>query len=420
MPDSNPPPDDVNQPKGAGPQEPRPPASPPPQFPPIAGSSGFSRRRLIAAIIIAALLLTCALILGFLPRWRQRQVAMTDTSELQIPTVAVVSPAPAKAGPSLMLPAEVRPWREASVYARADGYLKDWVADIGAHVTNGQLLAVIETPDLEQQLQQAQAQLSLAEANLHLAQITDDRWQHLLKTASVSVQEAAEKTAMRETAAASVDAARANVQRLQDLVGFQRVVAPFPGVVTIRSVDIGDLIVAGNGGKQLFHIAQTDKLRVYVRVPEPYALGIKPGQTASLATPENPGQEFAAKVTTTSEAISSASRTLDVELEVDNSQNQNLPYSFGEITLKDFTTQPLLTLPSNTIIFRAQGLQVGVVRPDDTVELRSVQVGRDFGQTVEILGGVTETNRVITNPTDSLVSGIKVRVQAPSPAVAAK
>lgn len=420
MPDNNPPPDNVNQPKGADPREPAPPASPPPQFPPPPGSAGFSRRKLIAAIIIAALLLACALILGFLPRWRQRNVAMTDTSQLQIPTVSVVSPAPAKSGPSLMLPAEVRPWREASVYARADGYLRDWVADIGTHVTNGQLLAVIETPDLDQQLHQAQAQLSLTEANLHLAQLTDERWQHLLKTASVSVQEAAEKAAARETAAASVEAARANVQRLEDLVGFQRVVAPFAGVVTIRAVDIGDLIIAGNGGKQLFHIAQTDKLRVYVRVPEPYALDIAPGQTASLATPENPGKEFAAKITTTSEAISPVSRTLDVELEVDNSQNQNLPYSFGEITLKNFSAQPLLTLPSNTLLFRAQGLQVAVVRTDDTVELRSVQVGRDFGQTIEILGGVTETDRVIENPTDSLVSGIKVHIQPPSAALAAK
>lgn len=347
-------------------------------------------------------------------------MAMTDMTELQMPTVSVVSPSPGKGGASLMLPAEVHPWREASVYARADGYLKDWVADIGTHVTNGQLLAVIETPDLDQQLHQAQAQLSLTEANLHLAQITDERWQHLLKTASVSVQEAEEKTAARETAAASVEAARANVQRLEDLVGFQRVVAPFAGVVTLRAVDIGDLIIAGNGGKQLFHIVQTDKLRVYVRVPEPYALEVTPGQTSSLATPENPGKEFAAKVITTSEAISPVSRTLDVELEVDNSQNQNLPNSFGEITLTNIGARPILTLPSNTIIFRAQGLQVGVVLADDTVELRPVQVGRDFGQTTEILTGVTETDRVIVNPTDSLVSGIKVRVQETPPAVAAK
>jgi RND family efflux transporter MFP subunit len=227
------------------------------------------------------------------------------------------------------LPSEIRPWREASIYARANGYLKDWVADIGAHVQTGQLLAEIETPDLDQQLEQANAQLVLAQANLHLAQTTDARWKELLKTASVSEQEAAEKAAARETAAASVEAERANVRRLQELVSFQRVIAPFAGTVTIRSVDIGDLIVAGSGGRELFHIAQADKLRVYVRVPEPYAFGIAPGQTATLTTPESADREFSAKVTTTSEAISTASRTLLVELEVDNTQHQILPYSYG-------------------------------------------------------------------------------------------
>jgi membrane fusion protein, multidrug efflux system len=182
-------------------------------------------------------------------------------------------------------------------------------------------------------------------------------------------------------------------------------------VVTIRDVDIGDLIVAGSGGKQLFHIAQADKLRVYVRVPEPYTGGIVTGEVATLTTPENPGQTFTGIVTTTSEAISPVSRTLLTELEVNNPKNEILPYSFGEIALRGNSTHPLLTLPSNAILFRAQGLQVGVVLPDDTVELRSVQIGRDFGQTIEILGGVSRTDRVIVNPPDSLVSAIKVRVQ---------
>jgi RND family efflux transporter MFP subunit len=374
------------------------------------------RRRTVAIII--ALIIIGGLVIGFIPRWRQRRSALADMSQLVVPTVSVVSPAPGKPGNGLVLPAEIRPWREASIFARANGYLKDWVADIGAHVQAGQLLAEIETPDLDQQLEQAKAQLVLSQANLHLAQVTDDRWKELLKTASVSEQAAAEKAAARETAAASVEADRANMRRLQELVAFQRVVAPFPGTVTLRSTDIGDLIVAGSGGKELFHMAQTDKLRVYVRVPEPSALGIAAGQTATLTTPESPGRTFTAKVTTTSEAISTASRTLLTELEVDNPQNQILPYSYGELTLKQNNTEPPLTLPSNTVLFRAQGLQVGVVRQDDTVELRSVQVGRDFGQTVEILGGVTSADRVIVNPTDSLVSGIKVRIQ-PAPAEAA-
>jgi RND family efflux transporter MFP subunit len=378
-----------------------------------------TKRRVIAAAIIA-LIVAGGFVLGFVPRWRQRGAATADTSQLAIPTVSVVSLTPGKPGDGLILPAEIRPWREAAIYARANGYLKDWVADIGAHVEAGQLLAEIETPDLNQQLEQAKAQLVLAQANLHLAEITDKRWQELLKTASVSEQEAAEKAAARETAAASVEADRANMRRLQELVGFQRVVAPFAGTITIRAVDIGDLIVAGSGGKELFHIAQSDKLRVYARAPERYALGIAAGQAATVTTPANPGRSFPAKVVTTSEAISTTSRTLLTQLEVDNSQHQILPYSYGEVALKENNSTPPLTLPSNTLLFRAQGLQVGVVRSDDTVELRSVQVGRDLGQTIEVLGGVTPTDRVIVNPTDSLVAGAKVRIQAAPIAVAGK
>jgi RND family efflux transporter MFP subunit len=375
---------------------------------PIVSPAGTRRRMVI--IIIAALIVIGALALGFVPRWRQRQTAVANMNELAIPTVSVVSPAYGTPGDGLILPAEIRPWREAAIYARVNGYLEDWLVDIGAHVTNGQLLAEIETPDLDQQLDQARAQLELAQANLHLAEITDNRWQELLKTAAVTQQDADEKTAGHQTAIASVAADQANVRRLEQLVSYERIIAPFQGVVTLREVDIGDLIIAGNGGREMFHMAQTDKLRVYVRVPEPDALGIAPGQTANLATPESPGRTFTATVITTSEAISPASRTLLVELEVDNSQNQILPYSYGDLTFKANHTKPILTLPSDTLLFRSHGLQVGVVGPDNTVELRSIQEGRDFGQTVEIISGVTPADRVITNPSDSLISGIKVRV----------
>jgi RND family efflux transporter MFP subunit len=366
------------------------------------------------AAIIIPLLVIGGLLLGFFPRWHERRTAISDMNQLAIPTVSVVSLAPLKGEDGLILPAEIRPWREASIYARANGYLKDWVADIGAHMQTGQLLAEIETPDLDQQLDQAQAQLVLAQANLHLAVTTDVRWQTLLKTASVSEQDAAEKAAARETAAASVEAERANVRRLQQLVAFQRVTAPFTGTVTRRQVDIGDLIVAGSGGQELFHMAQTGKLRVYIHVPEPYAFDVTPGQTATLTTPESPGLVFDAKVITTSESIATSSRTLLTELEVDNSKNQILPYSYGEISFKAHDTHPPMTLPSNVLIFRSLGLQVGVVRPDGTVELRSVKVGRDFGQTIEIVGGLTAADRVIANPTDSLVDGVKVRIQSPN------
>jgi RND family efflux transporter MFP subunit len=379
-----------------------------------------SAKRMRSDGIIIALIVTGALVLGFLPRWHQRQTAVADMNQLSIPTVSVVSPMLEKSESGLVLPAEIKPWREASIYARANGYLKDWVADIGAHVTTDQLLAEIETPDLDQQLEQAKAQLQLSQANLHLAETTDARWKVLLKTASVTEQEAAEKAAGRETAAASVAADQANVRRLEELVAFQRVIAPFDGTITIRSVDNGDLIVAGSGGQELFHIAQTDKLRVYVRVPEPSASGIAIGQMATLTTPASPGRSFTAKVTTTSEAISPISRTLLTQLEVDNSQHQVLPYSYGEVRFHSNNSAPHLVLPSNTLIFRAQGLQVGVVRADGTVELRPVQVGRDFGQTIEIRDGVTSVDRVITNPTDSLVDGVNVQIRSISETVAAK
>jgi RND family efflux transporter MFP subunit len=371
-------------------------------------------------VIIAVLILIGALALGFFPRWRQRQVAVANMNELAIPTVLVVSPTFAHPGDGLSLPAEIRPWREASIYARVNGYLKDWLVDIGAHVKAGQLLAEIETPDLDQQLEQARAQLDLARANLHLAIITDDRWQTLLKTASVTEQDADTKTAGRETSTAAVAADQANVRRLEQLVSYERIIAPFEGTITIRGVDIGDLIIAGNGGVQLFHMAQINKLRVYVHVPEPDALGIVPGQTADLVTPENPSRSFPAKVITTSEAIATASRTLLTELEVDNSQREILPYSYGTLTFKAGHTQPFLTLPSDTLLFRAQGLQVGVVRADNTVELRSIQQGRDFGPTVEIVGGVTPADRVIINPSDSLVNGVTVRVATNSAAAGRK
>jgi len=383
-----------------------------------AAKSPSKRARIAGAIIL--LVIIGGLALGFLPRWRQSRLTLTDTSQLAIPSVSVVSPTTGTAGGGLVLPAEVKPWLEASIYARANGYLKNWVADIGAHVEAGQLLGLIETPDLDQQLAQARAELDLAQANLHLAQTTDNRWKELLKTASVSEQEAAEKAAARETAAASVEASRANVRRLEELVSFQRVVAPFAGTVTIRAVDVGDLIVAGSGGKQLFHLAQADKLRVYVRVPQTSAFGIAPGQAASLTIPELPDQPFPAKVVTTSESISTTSRTLLAQLEVDNSQHRILPYSYGEVRFEETRANPALTLPSNTLLFRAEGLQVAVASSNGVVELRKVQVGRDFGQTVEIITGITAADRVITNPSDSLVTGVKVRVAESASAVASK
>jgi RND family efflux transporter MFP subunit len=347
----------------------------------------------------------CGFVLDFLPRRREPRAASADMNQLNqlaVPTVSVVSLAPLIPANGLVLPADVRPWREASIPACADGYLKDCVADMGVHVQAGQLLAEIETPGLDQQLEEAKAQLILAQVKLHLTET-------LLKAGSMSAQAIVETAAARDTAAAGVEAERADVERLQEQASSHRVIAPFAGTITKREVDIGELISAASG-QEMFHIAQTRKIRVYVRVPKPYAFSIGLGQDAILTILQNPGRKFAARVTTISGG--STSRTLLAELEVDNSQHEILPYSYGEITLKPNYLAPPLSLPSNALLLRGHGLQVAVVRSDNIVELRSVQIGRNFGETIEILGGVTPSDRVISNPIDSLTNGAKVLVNA--------
>jgi membrane fusion protein, multidrug efflux system len=376
------------------------------------------RLRLIAGVV--AVVLVIAFFVGAIPHWRENKAARTYTQQLATTTVAVVSPAPGKTGAGLLLPAEIRPWLVASIFAQVSGYLKTWLVDIGAHVQAGQVLAEINTPEVNQQLDEARAQLSLAQANLKLAEITDVRWQALLKRAAVSAQEAEEKAAAHAVAEATVQAATANVRRLEALQSFQRVTAPFDGTITLRNVDVGDLIIAGAGGKELFHVVQTGKLRVYVRVPEPEAPGVAPGQAAELTTAEVPGRVFPVKVITTSEAVSPVSRTMEIELEADNSEGLIFPGSYAQVRLTGAKPNPRLVIPSNALLFRAQGLQVGVVGTNNTVELRQVQIGRDFGWTVEVLSGVTSADHVIVNPPGSLANGMVVKAVEQPPATAAK
>ena len=299
---------------------------------------------------------------GFIPRWHQRNLLRAETVELATPSVAVVSPKPSHAVAGLVLPAEVRPLLEAPIFSRANGYLKRWLVDIGAHVEAGQLLAEVDTPELDQQLEQARAQLAESEAALALAKTTAERWADLLKTASVSEQENAEKQADYKLKSATVEADRANVHRLEQLQSFERITAPFAGTITVRNTDVGDLITAGSG-TELFHLAQTRTLRVYVRVPQSAARGITTGQSAELLIPEIPGKKFSATVTSTSGAMSTDSRTLLTELQVDNPQDEILPGSYAQVRFLDPTASTVLTLPSNTLLFRAEGLQVGVVGP---------------------------------------------------------
>jgi len=347
--------------------------------------------RLLAGIVAAVIIV--ALLAGLLPRLFQRAALRAETRELAIPTVSVVSPAPGKAAAGLSLPAEIKAFTEAPVHARANGYLKRRLVDIGAAVEAGQLLAEIDTPELDQELARTRAELAQADAALGLARITAARWAELLKTASVSEQEAAEKQADLALKSATVEAGRANVRRLEELQSFARVTAPFAGVITARNIDVGDLISA-TSGRQLFRLAQTRTLRVFVRVPQTAARSIAIGLSAELTLPELPGRVFAAKVARTAGAMEPGSRTLLTELEVDNAKGEILAGSYAQVRFRELKQEAALTLPANTLIFRAEGPQVGVVNADGKVELRQVELGRDFGPTIEILEGTSPGDRV--------------------------
>jgi RND family efflux transporter MFP subunit len=367
---------------------------------------------------VAAFLIVVAAVAGLVPRWLHRKELGTLTRDLAVSVVAVVSPGPGPASEGLALPAEIKPLLDAPIFARANGYLKRYLVDIGAEVKEGELLAEIDTPELDQELAQARAQVAQAEAGVNLAKVTAVRWADLVKTTSVSQQEAAEKQSDLDLKNATLEAAKANVHRLEDLRSFGRVTAPFAGTITVRNVDVGQLVSA-TGNRELFRLAQTGTLRVYVRVPQMVARGIAPGQTAEVTIPELPGRVFSAKVVRTSGAMSADSRTLLTELELDNSKKEILAGSYAQVRFQESKSAPALTLPANTLLFRAEGPQVGIVDRNGQVELRKITLGRDFGSTVEILEGVTPADQVILNPSDSLVSGVVVRVTgAPNAPVA--
>ena len=371
-----------------------------------AASAGTKLRH---AALVAAVLVVVGAAAGLIPRSLHRTALRAETRELATLTVSLVSPIPGTNTASLTLPAEAKAFVEAPIYARTSGYLKRYLVDIGSQVKEGDLLAEIDTPELNQELAQARAQLAQSEANLALARTTDARWTELLKSSSVSEQEAAEKKADLELKLATVEAARANVRRLEDLQSFERVTAPFAGTITARGTDVGQLVTASSGN-ELFRLAQTGTLRVFVRVPQAVAHGIAPGQMAELTIPEMPGRVFSAKVVRTSGAMSADSRTLLVELEVDNSRGEILAGTYVQVRLTEAKLDPALTLPSNVLLFRSEGPQVGVVGADGKVALRSITLGRDFGPTIEVLEGVSATDRVVLNPPDSLVGGTTVRV----------
>lgn len=369
--------------------------------------------RLTRIGLVVLVLVIIGLFVGLVPRLISRHQLNAETRADSAISVDVVSPIPTKPDLGTPLPAEVQPFMQASIHARASGYLKSWLVDIGASVTNGQLLAEIDTPEVDQQLAQAKAQLDQANAALALAKITADRWIELLKTASVSEQEAAEKTSDLALKQADTAAAQANVQRLEELKNFDRVTAPFAGTVTVRNTDIGQLIAADSGA-ELFRLAQTDPLRVYVRVPQPMIHAIAPGQHGELTFQEIPGKVFTAIVMRTAGAVDAGSRTLLVELQVPNPDGKIFSGSYAQVRFSDALDTRVLMLSDNALVFRAEGMQVAVVEKDNTVHMRPIKIGRDSGSTVEVLNGLAATDRVIINPPDSIADGMTVQIAPPA------
>lgn len=377
---------------------PQPPVSEPP---PKARPPRVGRILFVLAIVFAV-----ALVGGLLPRLHERRISVEDTRELSQPNVAVVSPTPAKVGAPIVLSGELRPESEASIHARVNGYVRRWMVDLGARVKAGELLAELDTPDTDRELNQARAALVQAEAARDLSMTTAKRWKEMLGAKTVSAQEADEKASDYELKKATVEGARANVQRLEQVAGFAQITAPFAGIITERSVDVGQLITAGEG-QQLFRLAQTDKLRVFVRVPQNYARGTTIGQVAEIMLPERPGEKFAAKIIRTAGALDAATRTLLTELEVDNSKGDILAGSYAQVRLAETRPEALLTVPSNTILFRAEGPQVALVQ-DGKIVMRTIVLGRDLGSSVEVNSGVDANDVVVVNPSDSLVEGVSV------------
>jgi RND family efflux transporter MFP subunit len=390
-----------------------------PPNPELSTNKGVSRkvRYLVPA---GGVLLIIGLLGGFGPRLSKSKVAAVDTQELAVSTVSIVSPSMDPAPDGLMLPAEVRPWQEASIFSRVNGYLKTWYVDIGAFVKQDQVLAEIDTPDLDHQLEQARNQAVQAKASAAIAKITNEKWQKLWKEGVVSELDADNTAANQNTTAANQQAFEANLRVLEQQVAFKRITAPFPGVITNRQTNVGDLIVANNVSNEMFHIQQIDPLRVYFWLPQGNSADVKVGQSIDVVFPAPVNKTMEAEVATTSNAIAPNSRTLLVELHMTNPNNEIQAGSYAEVRLPPSVLGRILTIPDTALLFRAQGLQVGILKPDNTVELRDIKVGRDFGTTIEVTSGVSPSDKVVNNPPDSLVSGEVVRVSSRVPQAGAK
>lgn len=366
------------------------------------------------AIAITAILIVCAglaIVSGLRSRVRAETRLQESAQASAIPYVDVVSPKANADADEIALPGSTSAFNDTPIYARTSGYVKRWYVDIGANVKKGQLLATIETPELDQQLQQARGDLENAEANLQLATTTAARWLHLLESDSVSHQETEQAVSDLRSKQALVHSSKANVERLQQLQAFERVTAPFNGVVTARNTDIGALVQAGDnsGPKELFHMAAVQTLRVYVAVPEIYAPFVKNKEQAKLTLDALPGETLTGIVVRNGNAIDATSRTLNVEVDVDNPTGRLLPGAYTFVHLRIPPHPGSVTIPSNALLFRAEGLRVGVVR-NGHVELTPISIGQDYGSTVEVISGLSVHDTVIVNPSDSLANGAAVQL----------
>ena len=367
-------------------------------------------RRSRGAVGVVVLILAAAGVTagwGILSREHAMAALSQETREMAVTTVAITKPSRGAASEDVSLPGTVQAYTDAAIFARTTGYLKKRYADIGSHVKAGQVLAEIDTPELDQQLMQARADLATAQANEKLAKTTADRYTDLMKTDSVSRQDLDNATGNYEAKKAATASSDANVKRLEELQKFKTIYAPFDGVITARNTDIGALIGSGASAKELFHIASMDRLRIFVNVPQLYARSARPDTPADIGIQELPGQKFAGRVARTAQAIDPASRTLLVEIDLDNPKGMILPGSFAQVHLKLPTSETTFRLPVNTLIFRSEGLRIATVK-DGVVSLVPVTLGRDFGSTVEVVTGLTGTESVVVNPPDSLAEGQRV------------
>jgi RND family efflux transporter MFP subunit len=370
------------------------------------------RKGWVVVLVIVLIAIVGVLAWGIWSRVSDQETLKAETAQVAITSVSVISPKLTAPAQELVLPGNIQPFITSPIYARTNGYLKKWYFDIGTHVKQGQLLAVIETPEVDQQLQQARSNLLTAQANLELASITKTRYQGLLKSNAVSQQDADNAVGTYNANKAIVEADKASVEEYAALVSFEKIYAPFDGVITARNTDIGDLINSGSSGgvkTDLFDMAQPRTLRVYVNVPEEYSQGVKVGMAADLSLAEFPARKFQGKLARTADAINQTTRTLLIEVDVDNPAGTLLTGSYVEVHLKIPTQSSTLLLPVNTLVFRSEGLHVGVVK-DGKVVLTAVTPGHDFGNQIEIVDGLNANDQVIVNPPDSIVHGQKVQI----------